>query len=86
MSTLNPSVPIKASHRFLKKFLSVTLDGKVETVPSEFDRLSHVFRRAGGSWEGVFKGSPDAFALLKKVVDVAYEKGYLTHKEKWGAK
>jgi|SaaInlStandDraft_4_1057021.scaffolds.fasta_scaffold05892_4 hypothetical protein len=85
MASLNPTVPVKASHRFLRKLLSITLSGKVEQVPSELDKVSRVFREAGGRWEGIFKGSPRDIALMKQVVKVAYEEGHLTRKEKWDA-
>ena len=86
MSVLNPKSPVKASHRFLRKLLSITLSGKVEQVPSELDRVGRVFRKAGGSWEGIFKGNPRDIDLLKRVLKVAYEKGHLTRKEKWGSR
>ena len=86
MGTQNPKVPVKASHRFLQKFISINLSGKVEHVPSEFDRVVRVFRKAGGRWEGIFRGNPRDIDLLKRVLKVAYEKGYLTRKEKWGAR
>ena len=86
MGTMNPRSPTKASHRFLQKLLNITLAGKVEQVPSELNRVSQVFRRAGGKWEGIFHGSPQDIALLKEILKVAYDKGYLTRKEKWEAR
>jgi len=83
--SVNPKAPLRADHRFLKKVLAISLGGKVEHVPAELDRISQVFQKAGGRWSRLFQGSPRDFHLLRKVVKVAYDKGYLTKKYKWGA-
>lgn len=86
MGLPDPHRPLRADHRFIKRLLSVVLAGKVEDVPEEYDLISWVFLRAGGSWEGVFHGAPLDIQKLKKVIKVAYEKGYLTKKYNWGKK
>lgn len=85
MGSMNPKVPVRADHRFIQKYITVVLGGKVENVPEEFSLVSKVFIKAGGSWEKVFMGSPEDVELLKKVLKTAYEKGYLTKKYKWEA-
>lgn len=83
MATMDPKVPIKADHRFIQKVISITLRGKVEYRPSEFDRISRVFYRMGGSWERLFNGSPEDISRLKKIIKLAYKGGFLTKKEPW---
>ena len=83
MATIDPKTPLRADHRFLRKLISVTLGGKVEHVPSEYDRVSEVFGKAGGSWRRVFEGSPKDIGLLKQILKVALAKGYLTKKQTW---
>jgi hypothetical protein len=84
MSALKPQTPARADHRFLNKMVSITLGGKVEYLPSEFDRLARVFSKMGGSWERLFLGgSPSDVNLVKKIIQTAFKNGYLTKKEKW---
>jgi hypothetical protein len=81
----DPRTPLRADHRFLREIVSSSLGGKVESMPEDFDRISRVFHRLGGSWERIFKGSPADIALLKKTVKVAYKGGMLTKSPDWGA-
>lgn len=83
MSVPDPHTPVRYDHRYLHRILSITFKGKVLMLPSELSRLSRVFVKAGGSWERIHKGSSDDISLLKKVVNVAYRKGFLTKTEKW---
>jgi len=83
VSILDPRTPVRADHRYIKRTLKTILDGKVLEIPSEFDRVSRVFSRAGGSWERVFRGSIRDVSLLQKILKVAYKKGYLTKREPW---
>ena len=83
---VDPRSPIRADHRFIKKLVISTLEGKIEYVPEEFDLISRVFVQAGGSWERVFKGSPQDIRKLKKVLKTAFKKGFMTKKHKWGPK
>jgi hypothetical protein len=80
---LSPGSPLRADHRFIKQLLTTILGGKVEHVPAEFDLLSEVFIKAGGSWESIFRGSPEGLDLLKKVIDVAFKNNRLTKKHRW---
>jgi hypothetical protein len=83
MSKPTPQWPTRADHRFILKLTSLTLGGKIVPLPGEFDRVSRVFSKAGGSWKRVFHGSAEDIDLLKKVLKVAFKHGYLTKKEKW---
>ena len=83
MSALSADSPVRADHRFLKKIVSVVLGGKVESLPSEFSMLSRTFRQLGGSWERIFKGSPQDIHLLKRVIKRAFKLNLLTKKEPW---
>ncbi len=75
--------PVRADHRFLRRMITVTLGGKLEHVPAEFEKVTRVFAKAGGSWERIFRGSPDDLNLIKRVLKVAFDKGYLTKKWIW---
>jgi hypothetical protein len=57
--------------------------GKVEHVPQEYLVISRAFKNMGGSWERLFLGSVDDFALLKKLLKIAFKKGFLTKGYKW---
>ena len=83
MSNMDPKTPVRADHRYIHKVIQTILGGKVLEIPSEFSRVSRVFSKAGGSWERIFDGSIDDISLLKKVIKVAFKKGYLTKKEPW---
>lgn len=81
--SLTPQTPVRADHRYLMKLVSLTLKDEVVPLASEFDLLSRVFCQAGGSWERVFRGSPEDIALLKRVLKLAFKHGFLTKKEPW---
>ena len=83
MPALTPKWPIQADHRFILKLVKLSFDGKIVPKPDEFDRVSRVFSRAGGSWERLFHGSPTDVTLLKTVLKVAFKQGYLTKQDKW---
>jgi hypothetical protein len=65
------------------KVASLLFGDKIIPRPSEFNRLSRVFSKAGGSWKRLFHGSVEDTNLLKTVMKVAFKSGYLTKKEKW---
>ena len=81
MPSVTPKWPTRSDHRFLLKMLKLTLGGKVIPIPDEFDRLSRVFSKLGGSWERLLSGSPEDVDLLRKVMKVAFKQGYLTKQE-----
>jgi len=83
MPSITPKWPTRADHRFLLKLVNLSYDDQVIPRPEEFDRVSRVFSKMGGSWERVFNGSPEDLHLIKLVLKVAVKKGYLTKKEKW---
>jgi hypothetical protein len=75
---VDPKSPLRADHRFLHQIISTQMGGKVEELTdSECIRVSAAFRTAGGSWERVFKGSPDDILLLKQVLQIALKDGVL---------
>jgi len=57
---------------------------KLDPSPEQLSRVAEVFSKAGGTWEGAFKGSIDDIELLKKVIKVAAKKGVLSKTPKWG--
>jgi len=75
--------PTQADHRFIQKMASLLWGGKALSIPGEFDRVSRVFSKAGGSWERLFRGSPDDIDRLKTVMKVAFKFGYITKTGKW---
>jgi len=80
-----PVSPVRADYRFMRKLVSSVLGGKVEEVPKEFDFMIGMFRKAGGSWERIFRGSPQDIQLLKNILKWAYKKDRLTKKMSWGS-
>jgi hypothetical protein len=76
------SHPIKASHRLMRYISSVFLKGDFDPKPEEFDLVSRVFVKAGGSWEKLYKGSADELVLLKRAMRVAAKDGHLSRKER----
>lgn len=80
-----PKTPIRSDHRILLRLVSMVTSG-VSPLPSELDLISRVFYRAGGSWEEVVLGAPKDLDLLKRILKVAYKKGFLTKKPQWGAR
>jgi len=83
MASITPQWPVRADHRFMLKIADMVLSGKIHPRAGEFDRLSRVFSKAGGSWERMFSGSADDVAILKTVMKVAFKHGYLMKKENW---
>ena len=81
--TVTTQWPTRADHRFMLKLVKMLFSGKIHPRAGEFNRISRVFSKAGGSWESIFNGSVEGVNLLKTVMKVAFENGYLTKKEKW---
>ena len=80
-SKINPNWPTLAHHRFILKIVGTGFKGKVEESPKNFDLISRVFKKAGGSWRGIFMGgSSKDIDLLKKVIRVAVKRGSLKKK------
>jgi hypothetical protein len=46
--------------------------------PKEFDKVSRVFAKAGGSWERLFKGAAEDLNLLKRVIKIALKTGHIS--------
>jgi hypothetical protein len=83
MPSQDPKTPLRADHRFMEQMVRLTLKGKADPKRDEIDRVGRVFSRMGGSWEGVFKGSPEDIDLLKKVLKAGLKGGFLSKKERW---
>ena len=80
---LDPLKPSRADYRLIRKMLDSSYGGKVVHTGSSYALIVKVFGRAGGSWEKLFLGSPEQFALLKQVLKVAYDKGYIPKVTTW---
>ncbi len=70
--------PARADHRIIRRLISATYGGKVIHKGDEYETVTKVFNKAGGSWEALFLGSTKDIGLLKKILRVAYTKGHLT--------
>ena len=79
---MKPDYPTRADYRFIKKILDMHYSSKVEYRATEFEKLSNVFLKAGGSWEALFKGSTKDVSLMKKIVKIAVKKKFLTPSKK----
>lgn len=85
MSSRTPTSPLSAHHRLMRAIVGTLLQkNRYKPTPADFELCSRVFKKAGGSWERVFKGSVEDMVLLKTVLKVAGKKGYLTRSPKWG--
>jgi len=80
---ISPTFPVRADYRFLRRLVSSLFSGKVDEKPEEFDKVTEVFIKVGGSWERVFQGSPVDVKLLKDVLRWAFKKGILSKKVSW---
>lgn len=77
--------PIRADYRFMRDILSTSFAAAgVSPTPAELDLVSRVFRKAGGTWMGVFQGSVKDVALLKKTLKAAIDGKRLSKSPKWG--
>lgn len=74
---MSPSEPIRADHRFIQKLLGSSFGGKVAPGPEDFEMLTRVFRKVGGSWQRIFQGSPADITLLKLVLRSALDRSLL---------
>ena len=80
-----PNDPSRADHRFIRYQLKEFLAKKpVQHNPSEYDHVSRVFARAGGSWERIFRGSVRDIVLLRRILKIAIKKGFITKREPFG--
>lgn len=72
---------IRSDHIIIRRFMKITLKGKVECLPAEMDKVSEAFAQMGGSWERLHKGSTDDLNLLKKMIREAHKRGVFTKRE-----
>lgn len=78
--------PDRSDFRLIKKICSSTLSKlDADPRPKELEKISRVFLSAGGSWVKVFRGSIQDIVLLKDLVKVAIEGGYVTKKPDWSS-
>jgi len=82
-ASLTPTSPVRSDHRIIRKILESVHPNKVVHIPTEYDKVSRVFVKAGGSWEGVFEGSIEDILLLKKIITIAIKYGHLTPSLRW---
>lgn len=79
-ATVDAVSPVRFDHRFIRKVLELSgFDGPVST--KEYDTISRVFSRLGGSWEAVAKGDPAAIHRLKTIVKFAVKKDFISKKD-----
>lgn len=71
------SLPCRADYRYIKDLISKFCKDAVH-IRSEYDQIISVYKKAGGSWKGVYKGNVSDITLLKKVVKTAYKVGKIT--------
>ena len=79
--SLTPTSPVRADHRFIQKLVDIGGKGGVVYLPREYTELSDMFIRYGGSWEKLFKGSPQEVSRLKGLLKFAIKQGLITSKE-----
>lgn len=77
MKTVNPKNPVRADHRMIKDLLS-KYGEDVQHIESEYGTILRVFAKMGGSWAGIYKGSPDDIVLLKKICKKAVKIGVVS--------
>jgi CMP-2-keto-3-deoxyoctulosonic acid synthetase len=80
---LDPLKPSRADYRIIKKLMDSAFSGKVLHTVDGYDMVVRVFARAHGSWERLFLGSSSDLGLLKKILKVAFKKGYLPKAPQW---
>lgn len=69
MAKLDADYPYRAYHRHIQYILKQYGKGSgIIHEPAKYEKINEVFKRMGGSWEGVFKGKPEDITLLKKVI------------------
>jgi len=75
MAKLDADYPYRAYHRHIQYILKQYGKGDgIIHAPEKYEKINEVFKKMGGSWEGVFKGNPDDITLLKKVIKTAIKK------------
>lgn len=79
----DPHEPVQANHRFIRAVLNSLFANKVMHMRREYDLVSEVFEKRGGSWPKVFRGNIEHINKLKDVVKFGYENGYISKKQKW---
>jgi hypothetical protein len=80
---VTPKAPMRADHRFLQNLTKSILGGKVEPTPKDFDLIDRAFKKGGGSWMRIFRGSIQDIEFIKKLLKLAHKKGLLTKKSSW---
>jgi hypothetical protein len=83
VAKLDPLKPSRADYRLVRKLLESSYSGQVDHTQKGYDLIIQVFAKAGGSWERLFMGSSKDVSLLKKVIRVAFSKGYLPKSTQW---
>lgn len=82
MKKIDPTQPLRSDHRIML-FLLKDQKPKVEPTPKQLNRLARVFERYGGDWQKLYQGDSSQTNKLRKVLDVAVKKGFITKASKW---
>jgi len=78
-ATVDAVSPVRFDHRFIRKCLD--LAGFSDPVTNkEYEMISRVFTRLGGSWESIVKGDPKSIHTLKTVIKFAVKNGHVGNK------
>lgn len=80
---LDPLKPSRADYRLIRRLMDSSFSGKVLHTEKSYALIIRVFQRAGGSWERLFLGSSNDMGLLKRILKVAFKKGYLPRATDW---
>lgn len=78
-----PDDPARADHRFIRYQIKNFMKDSVQHLPKEYAHVNRVFKRAGGSWERLFKGSARDIVLLRRIIKIAIKEGHLSKAPRW---
>lgn len=65
-----PKVPLVFSERVIRRLMTNQFSADVIALPKDYQVIKLVFRKRGGSWEGVAQGNFQQIHLLGNVVRV----------------
>ena len=78
-----PGDPARADHRFIRYQMKNFMKGDLQHLPDEYAHVNRVFKRAGGSWERLFKGSARDVVLLRRIIKIAVKEGHISKAPSW---
>lgn len=71
------NMPSRSDYRLMADLISKYGKDAVH-IKSEYENILRVFKKAGGSWKGIYKGDVQHLNLLKSVIKTAYKIGKIT--------